>query len=231
MWTRPLTRRESHLAATAQEGFEREQRSFAFFHQFSSASARPAFERPTNVWPHRVDATNEAAARLDGQCSAVSFVNLHKAAIAYEMREGLRFVVHTVVIDAEDADVFGQSGEAARPAEQAIGGDGDATRHGGSRLELRAGRRAGSAAIDAAFVGVLHGIGAGRGNAHTGFAHTALTIVRRDASFVVGAFVAIGTAAVEAGFVAVLEGIGAAWCRAHAVRAHAARALREIRAL
>lgn|GEM_PF-5128853 len=63
-------------------------------------------------------------------------VDLHVATIADEMREGPRVVVHAIVIDAEDANVFRELGEATCAAEQAIGGNGDATRHEGSSYRV-----------------------------------------------------------------------------------------------
>lgn len=51
----------------------------------------------------------------------MAIFDLHEATIAYEMRVGPRFIVHAVVIDTEDANVFGQRGEAACAAGKAIG--------------------------------------------------------------------------------------------------------------
>ncbi len=64
----------------------------------------------------------------------MAIFDLHEATIAYEMRVGTRIIVHAVVIDAEDANVFGQRGEAACAAEKAVGGYGGGRRprHGGN---------------------------------------------------------------------------------------------------
>jgi len=74
-----------------------------------------------NVWTHGIDTANESATRFDAQSSAMAIFDLHEATIAYEMRVGPRFIVHAVVIDTEDANVFGQRGEAACAAGKAIG--------------------------------------------------------------------------------------------------------------
>lgn len=50
-------------------------------------------------------------------------VDLHVAPVADEMGVCASCVIHTVVVDAEDANVFGKCGEAAGAAEQAIGGN------------------------------------------------------------------------------------------------------------
>ena len=94
-----------------------------FFGELARASARASFERTTNVGAHGIDATNEtpvSLAGLDLQSSAMAIFDLHEATIAYEMRECPGVIVHAVVIDAENADVFGERGKAAGAAEQAI---------------------------------------------------------------------------------------------------------------
>ena len=53
----------------------------------------------------------------------MAIFDFHVATIANEMRERSRGIVHAVVIDAENANVFRQRGEAAGAAEKAIGGD------------------------------------------------------------------------------------------------------------
>jgi len=61
-------------------------------------------------------------------------LDLHVAPIADEMRISAGCVIHPVVIDAEDANVFGEVGEAAGAAEQAIGRNRGETGHEGKPM-------------------------------------------------------------------------------------------------
>ncbi len=60
--------------------------------------------------------------------------DLHEATIADEMRESAGGVVHAVVIDAKNADVFGEGGEAASAATEAVVRDGGRGGHQGQGL-------------------------------------------------------------------------------------------------
>ena len=154
--------------------------------------------------------------------------DLHEATIADEMRKGARFIVHSIVIDTEDANVFGKRGEAAGAAEEAIGGDGD-RRHGRDEpYELRASGGASAAAIDTLFVTILDGVRARGNQANARFAYATLAIIRGGTISVIGTFAAFGAAAIETCFIAILDHVGARGSRAGSARTNAALALRRV---
>lgn len=80
-----------------------------------------------------IDATNEAAIGFHAECCAMAVFDLHVASIAHEMGEGTGVVAHTLVIDAEYANVFRKRREAACAAKKAIGGNGGQGGHQGGQ--------------------------------------------------------------------------------------------------
>ena len=91
------------------------------------ADAAPALEGAADVGAHLVDGAEEARshaiglARLEDERRAVALVEAEVATIAQEVGVAAGAFVHAVEVAAEDADVLGQGGEAARPAGRALG--------------------------------------------------------------------------------------------------------------
>lgn len=157
--------------------------------------------------------------------------DLHVAAIADEMRVRAGFVIHTVVIDAEYADVLGKGRETTGTAAEAIGGNGGRRVHAGTNCGDSGARIGASAAtIDALFIAILHGVGACGCDAIAGLAHTALAIVRNGAGAVGIAGRTIRSTAIDSGFFAVGDAIRAGRYGARAGSTNSARALRAERA-
>lgn len=96
----------------------------SFFGKFTGTRARASFERSADIGAHGVNATNETAIGFDAERRAMAVFDLHVATIANKMSVGFGCVVHAVVIDPEDTNVFRKRGKAAGAAKKAIGGNG-----------------------------------------------------------------------------------------------------------
>ena len=113
---------EAHaLAFFLHQTLERQERPLSFRYQLAETCGRASFERAARVgavWVNGADKPSRL--RLGDERRAMTALNAHITTIAYKIRERSGAVVHAVVIDAKDADVFRQLGKAARAAIQAI---------------------------------------------------------------------------------------------------------------
>src|SRR5262249_42776265 len=109
------------LLSAAEQALDRQERSLALLVALAEARPAAALQGAASVGALLVDGAEVARARgIDGQGGAVPVREAHVAAVADELGERSRLVVHPVPVVAEDADVLGQRREAARPAGRAL---------------------------------------------------------------------------------------------------------------
>lgn len=109
------------LAFFLHQTLKRQERPLSFRYQLAETCRRASFERAAcvgAVWVNGADKPSRL--RLGHERRAMAALNAHITTIAYKIRERSGAVVHAVVIDTKDADVFRQLGKAASAAIQAI---------------------------------------------------------------------------------------------------------------